>query len=64
MAIMKTLRRCFIVGHVHDEPIIECDPRVDLNVICKQMADTRTGCRTFFSAPMDTKRTGIARAKL
>lgn len=23
---MKTLRHCFIVGHVHDELIIECDP--------------------------------------
>lgn len=34
---MKTLRHCFIVGHVHDELIIECNPDVDLNVICKQM---------------------------
>lgn len=34
---MKTLRHCFIVGHVHDELIIECDPRVDLNVVCEQM---------------------------
>jgi DNA polymerase len=34
---MKTLRHCFIVGHVHDELIIECSPNVDLNVICKQM---------------------------
>ncbi len=34
---MKTLRHCFIVGHVHDELIIECDPRVDLKVVCEQM---------------------------
>ena len=34
---MKTLRHRFIVGHVHDELIIECSPNVDLNVICKQM---------------------------
>ena len=34
---MKTLRHCFIVGHVHDELIIEYSPDVDLNVICKQM---------------------------
>lgn len=34
---MKTLRHCFIVGHVHDELIIECCPDVDLSVICKQM---------------------------
>ena len=34
---MKTLRHCFIVGHVHDELIIECSPDVDLDAICKQM---------------------------
>ncbi|MBQ6025970.1 MAG: DNA polymerase [Lachnospiraceae bacterium] len=34
---MKTLRHCFIVGHVHDELIIECDPRMDLNAVCEQM---------------------------
>lgn len=34
---MKTLRHCFIVGHVHDELIIECDPRVELKTVCEQM---------------------------
>ena len=34
---MKTLRHCFIVGHVHDKLIIECDPRVDLKTVCEQM---------------------------
>lgn len=34
---MKTLRHCFIVGHVHDELIIECDSRVNLKVVCEQM---------------------------
>ncbi len=34
---MKTLRHCFIVGHVHDELIIECEPMVDLKVVCEQM---------------------------
>ena len=34
---MKTLRHCFIVGHVHDELIIECDLRVDLKAVCEQM---------------------------
>ena len=34
---MKTLRHCFIVGHVHDELIIECSPNVDLKAICEQM---------------------------
>lgn len=37
---MKTLRHCFIVGHVHDELIIECDPRVNLKVVCKQMGSS------------------------
>lgn len=35
---MKTLRHCFIVGHVHDELIIECRPGVDLKAICEQMS--------------------------
>lgn len=34
---MKTLRHCFIVGHVHDELIIECSPGVSLKVVCEQM---------------------------
>ena len=34
---MKALRHCFIVGHVHDELIIECDPHVDLKAVCEQM---------------------------
>ena len=34
---MKTLRHCFIVGHVHDELIIECAPGVDLKAVCEQM---------------------------
>ena len=34
---MKILQHCFIVGHVHDELIIECDHRVDLKADCEQM---------------------------
>jgi DNA polymerase len=34
---MKTLSHCFIVGHVHDELIIECSKDVDFHVICEQM---------------------------
>ena len=34
---MKTLRHCYIVGHVHDELIIECSPGVDLKAVCEQM---------------------------
>lgn len=34
---MNTLRHCFIVGHVHDELIIECSPGVDLKAVCEQM---------------------------
>ncbi len=37
MYAMQTLRCCSIVAHVHDELIIECDPRVSLDVICEQM---------------------------
>lgn len=34
---LRTLSHCFIVGHVHDEVIIECKQDVSLNAICEQM---------------------------
>ena len=37
---MKTLRCCAIVGHVHDELIIECSPEVSLTAVCEQMGCT------------------------
>lgn len=37
MYAMKTLRHCEIVAHVHDEVIIEADPRMSLDVLCEQM---------------------------
>ena len=37
---MQTLKHCFIVGHVHDELIIECSEKVSLEKICKQMGRT------------------------
>lgn len=37
---MKTLSRCFIVAHVHDELIIECPKAVSLKAICDQMGRT------------------------
>jgi len=37
---MKTLRYCFICGHVHDEIIIECSKDVSLEGICEQMGRT------------------------
>lgn len=37
---MRTLSHCFIVGHVHDELIIECSKDVDLTAICEQMGRT------------------------
>lgn len=40
MNAITTLQHCFIVGHVHDEIILECSKDVDLNVICVQMART------------------------
>lgn len=38
MYAMKTLRCCSIVAHVHDEVIIEADPRMSLDAVCEQMA--------------------------
>lgn len=37
---MRTLSHCFIVGHVHDELIIETPMDAELNTICKQMGRT------------------------
>ena len=37
---MRTLSHCQIVGHVHDELIIECRPDVSLDAICEQMGRT------------------------
>ena len=37
---MRTLSHCFIVGHVHDELIIETPMDADLNAICDQMGRT------------------------
>jgi DNA polymerase I-3'-5' exonuclease and polymerase domains len=37
---MQTLRHCFIVAHVHDELIIEVDPRMSLEAVCEQMGRT------------------------
>lgn len=37
---MRTLRCCAIVGHVHDELIIECRKDVSVAAICEQMGRT------------------------
>ena len=37
---MKTLRCCSIVMHIHDEVVIEADPRVSLDALCEQMGRT------------------------
>lgn len=37
---MQTLKHCFIVGHVHDELIIECSENVSLDAVCEQMGRT------------------------
>ena len=37
---MRTLSHCMIVGHVHDELIIECRRDVSLETICNQMGRT------------------------
>lgn len=40
MNSIRTLTHCFIVGHVHDELIIECSKDVSLEAICDQMGRT------------------------
>ena len=40
MFSMQTLRCCFIVGHIHDEMIIEADRRMSLDEVCRQMERT------------------------
>lgn len=37
---MKTLKNCEIVMHIHDELVIEADPRMSLDVLCEQMGRT------------------------
>lgn len=37
---MKTLRCCSIVMHIHDELVIEADPRMSLAAVCEQMGRT------------------------
>lgn len=40
MYAIRTLSHCFIVGHVHDELIIECSMGVSLDAVCDQMGRT------------------------
>lgn len=37
---MQKLAYCFIVGHVHDEMIIECSKEMSLEKVCEQMGET------------------------
>ena len=37
---MKTLRHCSIVMHIHDELVIEANPRMSLDAVCEQMGRT------------------------
>lgn len=37
---MQTLRCCSIVMHIHDEVVIEADPRMSLETVCEQMGRT------------------------
>ena len=40
MYALGNLRNCSIVGHVHDEVIIEADTRMSLDAVCQQMGRT------------------------
>ena len=37
---MRTLSHCFITMHIHDELVIEADPRMSLDAVCEQMGRT------------------------
>ena len=37
---MNTLRCCSIVMHIHDEVVIEADPRMSMEAVCEQMGRT------------------------
>ncbi len=37
---MRTLSHCFITMHIHDELVIEADPRISLKAVCEQMGRT------------------------
>ena len=37
---MRTLSHCFITMHIHDELVIEADPRMSLEAVCQQMGRT------------------------
>lgn len=37
---MRTLRNCAITMHIHDELVIEADPRMSLEAVCEQMGRT------------------------
>lgn len=37
---MQTLRNCSVVMHIHDELVIEADPRMSLPAVCEQMGRT------------------------
>ena len=38
--VMKTLRHCSIVMHIHDELVIEANPRMSLDAVCELMGRT------------------------
>lgn len=40
MYAIRTLSNCFIVGHVHDEVIIECNMDMSFQAVCEQMKRT------------------------
>lgn len=61
---MQTLRSCSIVAHVHDELIIEADPRMSLEAVCEQMGRTPPcGHKTCGSAPMAMPHLSIKKIK-
>ena len=51
---MQNMQDMEIVGHVHDEVIIECTPDVSVEQVCELMGQTPEWQKVCFCVRMDT----------
>ena len=51
---MQNMQDMEIVGHVHDEVIIECTPDVSVEQVCELMGQTPEWQKVCFYVQMDT----------
>lgn len=58
---MRTLRCCSIVIHIHDELVIEANPRMSLDAVCEQMGRTPPWANyiRFWQASGESEKTAI-----